>query len=784
MKKNLLSLAVVVFGISVGNVQATTKNLPNKGTVAQTQVVNASQSNKSFVLKSPKNMRNLTQAYLKNAHYHRLAKMRTNLNTKTQNLHLFKSRTPLMRMKASADTTLYEGFEAYDGIAKNWIPANWTRLNKTNTTYLVGDSINPTWSVNPENSYTNASLGSSMAWIDWDQTPSAQDSWLVSPVFTPKAGDYLNFDCFYNPFWMYYDYNNSTNTTDAFNFTVANASIACMISTDNGATWTKLWDALDDAGQFNETNIQDFAYSAGSWNTIQKTLAAYVGKSVKIAFRYYGKDGDSMGLDEIAVRQLKPAALYNRPQGYFYMGLTTDFKNAPNDLILGNPYEAGTWSNFSNMDARSFNWTLSDPTNKNASINSNDIHATVTYPSGEFTNPLLKASAEGKDSTYTWGTLGNSYLESGGNGSGLGIGNYDLSKYIAPYTFAANDYVFGTRPDSTIDAIANFFDKPIHRYVLDSMWVSLGAFSAPAGTEFKLILRRVVDYSLADTIAIATCKAEDVINNSGYYSMVFKGFVVVDPTTGLDVTNDYLEISDAMLVELTGFNKPGITLGAYSQAEDSPTGESNAYIYYLNKTAKTRKLYNSSDYIGYNISLLFNMAATYSYIHPDATLFEAPVAGGSKTFNIDSWYSPDEWWLDTDLPSWLTSQQTFDETTWGITYTLKAEPLPAGVTGRGTVVKVSTYGADMSINVNQGDYTGISDTKMSNTCVLNQVNSFDLKYSSEFTSVSIYNVSGQLMSDYKLPTTGKLTIPVNGLTKGLYLFKFIGNNSQTVKVVR
>ena len=140
--------------------------------------------------------------------------------------------------------------------------------------------------------------------------------------------------------------------------------------------------------------------------------------------------------------------------------------------------------------------------------------------------------------------------------------------------------------------------------------------------------------------------------------------------------------------------------------------------------------------------------------------------------------------MEAELPSWLTSEQTFNETTFAITYTLKAAPLPVGVTGRGAQVKVFTYGADMTINVSQGDYTGLSTSKVSSTKVISNSNSFDLTYASDFKSVSIYNVSGQLISNYNLPATGKLSVSANNFKKGLYLFKFQGNNTETTKVIR
>ena len=724
MKKKLLSLVVIALSISYSSAQSTKAAVSSKGIAIYEKValMQSGKTVKSVQLSNAPLLKNKVASMSKSERFKKLSSMRkAALKHNNKYLANFKSRTPLLKLKASIDTTFYEGFESYDGVKQNWLPTNWTELNKTTTTYATGDSINPTWAVNQANDYTSPSTGNSMAWVDWDGVGASarnQDVWLVSPAFSPKSGDYLTFDFFYNPYWMYIDYVNSTTTTDVFNYKTPNATLQLYVSTNNGTSWTKVWDAIEDAAQFNDSTISNWSFSTGAWNTIKKSLQTYTGQSIKIAFRYVGKDGDSMGLDNISIRQLIPTALYGRPQGYFFAGLTKDYKNLASDLMFGQAYDAAQWFNYSNDDSQSFLWTFDDPKNPTSTVTSTDIHPSISYPYGEYNIPTLKASAGARDSIYKWGTsTSGSYFMAGGQLSfdwgTVGVGNYDLNQYI--YDFpngTTGDYFFGTTADKSVDAIANYFDKPAHRYLIDSLWINLAKFSAPADAEFKIIIHRVVDGYLTDTIATAICTPTDVINvGAKYYSMVFKGFTNIDPTTGLEVINDYLEISDAILVEFTGFNKSGITIAPWAQGYDSPIGENNAYVFLNSKDSAgvvSRDFYSATEYIGAYTSFLFNLGATYSFLVSDAASFVAPIAGGSKTFNINSLYSPDAWWLDAALPSWLTSELTFDSTKWAITYTLKAEPLPAGVTGRGTVVKVSTYGADMSINVNQGDYTGIS----------------------------------------------------------------------------
>ncbi|HZK71104.1 MAG TPA: hypothetical protein VFD03_06245, partial [Clostridia bacterium] len=795
MKKTLLFIAMIVVGVALVSAQSIKIGASNKGNASHTKVLEmpVNKAPNSLMVNKTKVYRSNIALVGKNLHSKRMNSLHS-LNAKhASRIGSFKTRTPLLRMKASTDTTFHEGFESYDGVAKDWIPSNWSEINKTTTTYVTGDSINPTWAINTSNDYADPTAGTSMAWVDWDSAGDItrpQDVWLVSPAFTPASGDIVSFDYFYNPYWMYIDYAASTATADVYNFTKPTATMQLYVSTDNGANWTKLWDAIDDAAQFDATTLGDWKNFWGAWNTIRKGLDAYVGKSIKIAFCYVGKDGDSMGIDEVNVRQLSPSALYGRPQGYFYLGLTTDFFQPANDYLFGPAYESATWDNYSNLESKSFVWTFEDPSNSAATVTSTEIHPQITYPFGQYKVPTLKASTGIRDSIYTWGTANKAYLSNGGSTNGLGAGNYDLNQFIYdfPVKNLPNNYYFGTCADSSVDAIANYFDKPVHKYILDSLWISLGAFSAPAGTEFKVIIHRVVDGNMTDTIATATCTTADVITiDANYHSMLFKGFKSIDPITGLEISNDYLEISDGIVVELTGFNKPGIILAAYAQGYDSPTGDSNAYVYLNTKNTDgsiSRDMYSAPQYIGAYTSLLFNLGATYSYLTADDNTFVAPISGGNKTFNVTTYYSPSAWWTGVELPSWLKMDTTFNEKTWETTVTLKAEALPAGTSGRGAVVTISTYGADMNINVTQGDYTGLKATKAVSTKVVKTGNNFELTYTSDFKSVAIYNVAGQVLRNIELPASGKTNVSTNEFNKGINIFKFVGKTIETAKVIR
>ncbi|MDD2799641.1 MAG: choice-of-anchor J domain-containing protein [Bacteroidales bacterium] len=697
------------------------------------------------------------------------------------------STSPLMKQQAAVDTSFYESFEAYADTANhNWIPTNWFEENRTGNTYVAG-TTNLTWFA--RNVGGAATDGSNIAWINYNNASVSRDEWLISPAFTPAPNDYLSFDLYYSPFWMYFDaIQYGIDGTIQYNFTKPTTTMQVMITTDNGANWTKIWDAHNYVNRYDEASLIN--YQNAFWNTFNTSMANYVGQSVKIAFRYFGKNGDSMGLDNIGVRQLKPQAKYGRPQGYFYLGFTPDYYNANADLMLGAPFQNDIWKNNSNQDSQEFMWTFEDQHDPKATFTTPDVAPTVTYPAGFFGMPSLKAKSGAYENTYKWGTAtGGSFFLSGGSNvfdwGTVGAGNYDLNGGIANYSFTDGDYVFGTGPNKTVDGIANYFEKPVHPYLLDSLWINLGTFNAPAGTIFKLRIRKVDETGDFSTIlATATCTTEDVTQpQAGYFNMPFKGFITYDSLLDLDVTNDYLEIKDAIMVEMYGFNKTGISLSAYSQVFEK-SGESNGYVFYNHYSSGRRLLLNSTDYVGESTSLLFNLAVTYPYLVPDSYEFVAPTAGGSKTFTVSSFVAPADWTLENPLPSWLTQSNTYDAQTGAITYTLTAQALPVGTTGRGTWVNISSPGVKMDINVTQGDYTGVETVKAMQTTVITKSQSFELNYSSDFRDVMLFNVAGQVVGSYTLPLEGSFSIPVANLNKGVYFLHFSGKGTQTVKVMK
>ena len=162
------------------------------------------------------------------------------------------------------ETTLFE--EGFEGAG---IPAGWTVIN----THSNPDS---NWHI----TNMTSSQGSQAMELGYTN-PDMMDEWLISPSmdFSAYSGQNikLSFDFFMSYLWMV--------TNDGADFMI-------KASTDDGASWTQLWQE-EDYG----------TYSTFTWTPAFVSLDAYAGEpNVKIAFHYLGDDGAQTILDNIVIQ--------------------------------------------------------------------------------------------------------------------------------------------------------------------------------------------------------------------------------------------------------------------------------------------------------------------------------------------------------------------------------------------------------------------------------------------------------------------------------------------------
>ena len=690
MKKILLSLVVATIGFSSIQAQTIQVGAPKKMSTQESQML---QNLPEEVKAQPYSLGKESMIQLP-AKY----TMQT-IGAKTFN--------PKLRA-TSAEGSFFESFESYDGKQADWLPEGWTELNKTGAQYDPITGKNKTWYV--QGYTTGTTDGRYYAWINFD-SENEQDEWLISPSFVPRTDEFLFFDLHYSPFYMYYK--NVERGVWDFDFDNPTVTLQVYASNNDGASWNLLWDAHNTTDVYTTANINNYA---GVWRGLFCSLSPYVNQSIKIAFRYVGKNGDSMALDNIRLDKATPQASYIPPRGYFHVGVSPNFYTLTTQYLLGNAYSPSTWRNQSNSQSEFFAWEFEKPENTKEKVVYSDRNPIVTYPAGTFKVPTLTAGAGSRTSTYFWGSERNpgSFVAGGGfgisDGNGgvetFGSGNYDLEKGIAAYQNSQGEFIFGTTSDQSIDGVANYFEAPEQPYAFRDMWITLSAFKAPDDAKFELIIHRVESAPdgngliMTDTIATAVCTAADVIGpineaNNALFSLPFNRMKMKDPETGLYYT-DALVIDEDIFVELKGFNKPGIELAVFSQVMNV-IPNNFAYIF-VNQPGSGRTL---TSYNG-NTALLFNLNVVYPYLHTENPVFNAPTTGGRKDFAIGSPFVPTDWWLETSLPDWIEMSYEYDSTTSRKTLSLITKALPNGVAGRSETITIFTYGTSLSIQVNQG----------------------------------------------------------------------------------
>ncbi|MDR0865435.1 MAG: T9SS type A sorting domain-containing protein [Candidatus Symbiothrix sp.] len=689
--------------------------------------------------------------------------------------------SPKLRADEIPPFTLFETFEDWDK-TPTWLPQAWTWESQTGISRDNPDNI--TWFTAAASMGMRPTDGKYYEWINFG-VEQRQDEWLISPAIVPQTNDALFFDANFSPFWMLY---NMESYEIDFNHPAS--TLRALISTDNGEHWTSLWNAIDDYRQYTPAELEEF-YIDAEWHEVKIALTAYVGKTVKIAFRYEGLFGDSNGLDRISVSRERPftpkapEASYAIPQGFFLAGLSPNGAGIPG-VMFAPAYLPITWYNTS-FDANQYHWTMPDIYGT-GTYTSSEENPTARYIPDGYYFPALTVDWDGKESEpYSWeretpdlpyekavfftgGTIAEQAKETGLDIPGLGVGNFNLINGIAPYMFAPGDYWFGTTLDNSTDGIANFFDEPAQPYVLNGVNIAVANFKAPAGTTLHLIIHRVVNEQLLDTIATAQWTTDKAMNEPEFYNLAF--------------TLNELLINDALLIELTGFNqKAGVSFACFSEELHANKEENHAYLFTFNE--KNERTLITPDVIspGNYTSLCFSLDMVYSFIGPKNLnyLIEFGPESGQKTVDMDTYYPSENWRIVSELPEWLTMTVTNNQ----ITFT--AVELPEGFERHSVDVVISDGKGGLCIfQVVQDLFVGIDSPRAGHQVrILTKGDSVELIYPGEwFNSATVYTVSGQKTASYALSPAGRFILPASVMNRGVYIIRLGGKTAETIRIVR
>ena len=327
---------------------------------------------------------------------------------------------------ANRELTFYEGFEGRtagylnqyekDFASNVWLPDGWSEFSKIegHKNYPdipmddIGDCLewDYTWCTKPSSFlYGSTPYGGAYAHImthNWsvgqDTTPKESDEWLVTPTIKVQDSDVLSFAVCFNPYL--------TIRPDADGKPTEKTNVLeVRISTDNGETWSEpLWNSYDETLTYSIDELVQSIISydwINQFKTIFVELDPYYGKDVKIAFRYYGKNGADISLDEVSVGIPYPKASYDLPESYLWPALTekVDLPKAP--LAFAAAGTEHTWTNTS-VNAKTFDWTYG----LSSTSDERDL-VTPAYEDGTITPFPTLNSRYGENASGVWSLVNN-----------------------------------------------------------------------------------------------------------------------------------------------------------------------------------------------------------------------------------------------------------------------------------------------------------------------------------------------------------------------------------------
>lgn len=287
-----------------------------------------------------------------------------------------KAVSPTRRAEASTPSWK-ESFEQWDEQDMFWLPEGWTA--KRTEEYL--DAENPhTWAVQKQlNIYYPAPMDGKYYMTCYYNDDAEQDEWIYSPCVTPKEGEFLTYFVTLRPFFLF-DQQYFDRTTETFSQLVSSADLKLYVSVDDGE-WQQMQSLFDIYKEENISELYELAHDGYLSNRkMFLDMTPYVGKQVRFAFRYHGKGGETLWLDDIELTKPSLTAGYMLPEAKLYIGMTPDFKQPSGYIYL--PDETPlTWMNTSSFEALTFDWTY---------VNTSDYAQT-----GHSTDAILKTAYTG-----------------------------------------------------------------------------------------------------------------------------------------------------------------------------------------------------------------------------------------------------------------------------------------------------------------------------------------------------------------------------------------------------
>lgn len=548
------------------------------------------------------------------------------------------------------------------------------------------------------------------------------------------------------------------------------------------------------------------------------TIPYYIGTNVgEVSDGWYDLYNPGMTVTDLT--KVPPVAVYSTPQGMLFQGWLTDWNYFYSTYAYSPILENNEFVNTSTTPSAKFDWKLDEVISSSAT--GGDVLQT-THPTTNnlvfnstpktYRMPQLTAQMNGKDSVYCVGTpleQGYSYYILSGdsyskyedqNGefvqtdiSGFTTANpqNDAAYYRIgnPDINGMTPYLYGTGISSNgaQQAVISRYEKPLSTLYFEGVDFFLGVFSAPAQTPFTCYIVRIEEtgdkFKRLDTIATSVIHTEDVtmLGQGKLATMSFTDFTVMTDM-GLPAAVSYLELDDPFIIELTGFQVPKCELAVMSERNNSPTSFNRSYFVINEEDGASTYQYLEP------LAMLVNLRnAAYGYLlteNEDPTI-RLDNQGSSISMKLYPYYLGI--WADNedDIPEWLSLSvdESANQADGSLSIHVSATPLPANVEGRRFDIEMKTWGGKVTVPVVQGVVSGISQIEAINSKAVIVGDQIELTYQN-MQSVTVSDVNGKTCASYTLSPSGKMLIPAESLTAGVYMLQLKGETTEVIRIVK
>lgn len=505
---------------------------------------------------------------------------------------------------------------------------------------------------------------------------------------------------------------------------------------------------------------------------------------------------------------LPPTASYIQPVGGLFLGLTPDTWDAYNATALINPaYTTWEWKNINIEEDVSYKWDYTDSLsrkNYTSSIDSLLMDVAESY----YGMPKLTATNDkGSSGSFILGAdyqnKGNeSYCIAGGNAGWLGFDencDYGVANMDNGFTLlraGENSYFFGTGvadfADDNIESLLVFYEEPILPVYFEGVNVYLFELDGPEDTELtmNIVLAEEDEEESAvkgEVIASSTISIKDavpIIYNEQVvgYTLMFTSFENID-VDGFSTEMEYMEMDKAFFLELSGFNKPDVSLAVCTEEINPADGESRSNFIVEGEDSS---IYS---WVDFRQTMYFNLSGClYSYISLQKNTVYDDGNGGTYEDEAIPYFDTLTIVQDS-IPEWVSvelNNEEYSESKWGATVSITFQPLPSGSEPRDGYVLLKTTAATRKIHVVQGgaEPTSIDNDYLSSIYAVKNKNGFLVSYPSEMNEINIYSASGVFLGRYNLPESGKYQLSNVNMQKGLYILELQGSGlMRTIKIM-